>query len=416
MITDLDRVMSPQTWPDPPKMVSFSVMSDIEECPRRWALSHASYPGIWDRSGYPRRVGYGNARGDIVHSAVERLVKTLIESGCSTLRSKEAVTQIKNLGGFTRIVDLATETFIQEQRRNPRMENTLQDLERRLAKETHSHKSLVQEMLVRIEFEGRSPEAVIEGKRGDSDKTETSRRPLGLGSHSEVFLRSDDIGWMGIADLITIGTDLCEIRDFKTGGEEDYHQDQLRTYAALWHQDKLLNPASRVANQLTLSYPGRDYQIPPPTIPEINQISADLTQRGDAARLALAENPSKAIPSAANCQWCSVKHLCDEYWLESTQKSIFGEAEESNRYIDSQVHLDDRTDSLLWQGTADCAGNLDKGTRVTVMLQTPDENLQVGQTIRILGSMTRGSNNTNNQDDGPPLIEFVSSTERFMLS
>lgn len=49
-------VVAPTTWPAPPAEMSVSVHAEIEECPRRWALSAADYPGLWSGRGYPPRL------------------------------------------------------------------------------------------------------------------------------------------------------------------------------------------------------------------------------------------------------------------------------------------------------------------------------------------------------------------------
>ena len=50
------RVLAPTTWPDPPAEMSVSTNAEIDECPRRWALSAANYPDIWDGRGYPPKL------------------------------------------------------------------------------------------------------------------------------------------------------------------------------------------------------------------------------------------------------------------------------------------------------------------------------------------------------------------------
>ena len=413
MISHLDKAVPPANWPAPPNMVSFSAMSDMESCPRKWALAQAQYPDIWNQSGYPRAMGYGNAKGQITHMSVELLVKALESNGCSDLRSKEAVEAIRGLGGFTKLIEDVRNRFIQEQTLNPRMEKTLPELERRLIKDAPDQISLVRNMLIQSGLTGAVQIADSPVEEEDYSTSEATRNQLGIGSHPEVFLRSEEIGWIGIADLITIGPDLCEIRDFKTGGEEIYHENQLKIYAALWYQDKRLNPKSKLANRLTLSYPHRDVEIPSPTLAEVDHLLIDLKERAYTAKAALLENPPKAVASADNCRWCSVKQLCDAYWIESTQQNLFSETQEETQFIDAQIKLENRRDALVWHGTVDCGRELDSGDQVTIMLQAPDEDLRAGRTIRIIGARTLSGDNGGGQDDGIPSIEFISTTERY---
>lgn len=50
------RVVTPATWPAPPAVMSVSTYAEIEECPRRWALSSAEYPELWGGRGYPPKL------------------------------------------------------------------------------------------------------------------------------------------------------------------------------------------------------------------------------------------------------------------------------------------------------------------------------------------------------------------------
>src|SRR2546430_2535646 len=50
------QAVSPSTWPSPPTEMSVSTLRELEACPRRWALSSARYPEIWDRVGYPPKL------------------------------------------------------------------------------------------------------------------------------------------------------------------------------------------------------------------------------------------------------------------------------------------------------------------------------------------------------------------------
>lgn len=266
MLTEVDKVRLPEFWPSSPDMVSYSSMALIESCPRQWALANAEYCGIWDLSGYPRRVGYAAARGQIIHACLELLVGALRSHGCENLRSKEAVAVLKELGGFSNIIEQVRRNFVQVLESNPRMDKILRNLERRLVKDTPNQISIVQEMLLRSDTAFAFSNEDMAGDKSDDAKF--ANFSLGMGSHTEVFLKSEEIGWFGIADLISITADKCEIRDFKTGGEEAHHADQLKTYAALWYKDKRLNPESLLANRLVLSYPGHDSEVSPPNTDE----------------------------------------------------------------------------------------------------------------------------------------------------
>lgn len=62
----------PSRWPEAPRNMSVTAVSEIEACPRRWALRHADYPKLWGGYGYPPRVHMGALLGSITHLASTR--------------------------------------------------------------------------------------------------------------------------------------------------------------------------------------------------------------------------------------------------------------------------------------------------------------------------------------------------------
>ncbi|MBK6871226.1 MAG: PD-(D/E)XK nuclease family protein [Kineosporiaceae bacterium] len=90
---------------DAPAMWSYSSLKDVEGCPRRYALSRADYPDLWEQHGYPRLPIPTAIRGDVVHSALEIIVKTLVNAGCTSTRSAEAVAVLRGLGGYTKVAE-----------------------------------------------------------------------------------------------------------------------------------------------------------------------------------------------------------------------------------------------------------------------------------------------------------------------
>ena len=65
------RVVTPTTWPAPPAEMSVSTHAEIDECPRRWALSAADYPDLWSGRGYPQKLQVAALAGSVVHLALE---------------------------------------------------------------------------------------------------------------------------------------------------------------------------------------------------------------------------------------------------------------------------------------------------------------------------------------------------------
>src|SRR5262245_12306568 len=95
----------PATWPRPPETMTVSTLAEIEACPRRWALSTASYPELWNGRGYPQRLFTSALAGTILHLAIETIVKGLVQSGCSSVHDPAAALLMKELGGYTNLLN-----------------------------------------------------------------------------------------------------------------------------------------------------------------------------------------------------------------------------------------------------------------------------------------------------------------------
>ena len=79
--------------PAPPGFWSYSSLKEIDACPRRYALARASYPDLWDGPGYPQAPTLAALFGDVVHGALETIVKALAASGCESATAAGAVNE-----------------------------------------------------------------------------------------------------------------------------------------------------------------------------------------------------------------------------------------------------------------------------------------------------------------------------------
>ena len=130
-------------------------------------------------------------------------------------------------------------------------------------------------------------------------------------------LEVEELRWRGVVDLLTLSETTCEIRDFKTGEPKEEHELQLHVYALLWWLDRARNPTGRLADRLVVSYDSGDVRMTVPGARALQALREKLGARRAAAIAALEDDPPEARPSAANCGFCSVRHLCDAYWEDS---------------------------------------------------------------------------------------------------
>lgn len=266
------EVSSPSAWPNAPRWMSFSALTELESCPRRWALSSADYKYLWDKNGYPHTIQPSMLEGKVVHLALEKITNALAKCRCPSLIDERAYLTLKNLGGYTAIIVDCLNNVLWPYETNPRAVPILEGVRRRLEARVPELRALVQRLLSRIHLES-SPRNQFDINTHGIGK---SRCQLQHGSHAEVNLCVTELGWHGIADLLTLSSGLCEIRDFKTGTYKKQHESQLHTYALLWARDQTLNPTGRLADRLVLSYNDRDVDVSVPELKELLSLENEI--------------------------------------------------------------------------------------------------------------------------------------------
>jgi len=92
--------------------MSVSTCAEIEECPRRWALSAAEYPELWSGQGYPPMLQVAALAGSVVHWALEIITKQFTRAGVPSLNDPSAPQVLRELGGYTRVVDECVERIL----------------------------------------------------------------------------------------------------------------------------------------------------------------------------------------------------------------------------------------------------------------------------------------------------------------
>lgn len=359
--------------------MSFSTLSELQECPRRWALKAAEYPHVWGHRGYPRSPQAAALEGMVVHIALQTITQSLTDEGCPTLLDARAISVLRKLGGFTVIINSCLQRALRPYEENPRAAPVLEGIRRRLVAKVPEIRSRVQVLLSRICLEpnsdGRS-RALIH-RKGEA------RHPLSYGSYSEVELRVPELGWHGVADLLTLSRRSIEIRDFKTGAYKEGHESQLRTYALLWARDRDLNPSGRVADKLVISYDERDLQLPAPSESAFVPLEDDLRRQTAAAIAELQVNPPEARPKQDNCAYCSVRHLCEEYWqwLSSHEG---GDQSPGGQFADIQIKLLSRHGPTSWDGVVRYSSAMKLDRPILLRTSNVPFDLQPGQEIRLL--------------------------------
>jgi hypothetical protein len=297
--------------PEPPDYWSYSTLKEIESCARRYALGHASYTNLWNGKGYPQQPHPAAMFGDVVHDSLERIIKALAQAGYTSYNSAEATAVLRELGGYSAVAAEALADRLARLNGNPRVN------EERRARLRQFLEDRIPE--VRTEIQGYLQRMELVRKPDVPDAAEGGalpERPLGVGSHPEAPICSEELRVRGRVDLITVAAERADIVDYKTGREDPGHLDQLRFYAMLWDQDAIANQDRTPVGTLTVSYPTTEVTIP---ALDAEELAAIITRTGE--RVAEADSEVLAeVPVATpgeQCIHCSVRSLCDAYWEEA---------------------------------------------------------------------------------------------------
>ena len=391
-------------WPAAPAMWSYSTLKEIEECPRRWMLSRATYPEVWDRHGYPRSPVAATIFGSVVHRVVEHLTNTLTGSDAVAASPQDVPGVLSALGGWQAIVERAVEAELARLQGNPRA--TAGRIER-----------------LRIDLAARVPEAInlaktflggheLSAKRGRRSglpsggfAAPNSRRPVGVGIHPEHDLVADSLRLTGTIDRLVVHDDGATIIDFKTGLEDESHDDQVRVYALLWALDRETNPAGRLATELRVIYATSERSVSAPDRALLGALERDTADRVAAADRVTTAPPPVANPSESTCRYCSVRHMCGAYWsaVRPSPRDAPVDA-----WLDVEAVPVRPNGSRSWLATSVS----EPATELLVRTITTDVAFPIGQRSRILG--VKRSDNVEGTER--PVISMTPSSEWYSVT
>ena len=382
---------SPAAWPDPPAEMTVTSLTEIEACPRRWALGTASYPALWSGRGHPPRVQLNTLAGTVVHFTLETITKSLVRAECPSLQDALAIQVLKDLGGYTKLVNDHIDLALERLANNPRARSRLKYVARSLRQRVPNLRVRVQTMLSGLHL----PQVTGSHSQRPASKP---RGPLTVGVFPEIELRARQMGWKGKADLLILTEGRCEITDFKTGAPDECHRFQIGVYALLWSRDTELNPGRRLANRLILRYTSGDVEVPAPTASELDALEHSLIARRDAVGQAVSQLLPEARPNPDNCRYCGVRQLCNEYWTSDTQRQMAEQADD-RRFADVEVTITGRHGPSSWDARVELSHSAPPETSA-VLRTTEDTEFSAGKRVRILDAAVT----VDDEDDTKPVV------------
>ncbi|MCA9693320.1 MAG: PD-(D/E)XK nuclease family protein [Myxococcales bacterium] len=380
-----------------------TTLGGIESCPRRWALGAADYPELWSGRGYPPRVQLNALSGTVVHLALEVITKAMVKAGCPSLQDPKALQVMKDLGGYTKVVNDCIGRTIERLASSPRVRRILEYAARSLRAQVPELRTRAQTMLCRL----RLPRLQVQSPRGGAPKM---RGPLTAGTFPELDLRAGRIRWKGKADLLVLSPDTCEITDFKTGAPSEEHQFQLRVYALLWSLDADLNPDRRRVDRLILAYRSGEVEVTAPTESELDALEMLLVARRDAAHQTVSVHPPEARPAPKHCRYCNVRHLCTDYWMPETQRRMVQEGDE-RAFGDAEVTITGRHGPSSWDARVEVSQDIAAG-KPAVVRTSGDLPLRAGARLRLLDAAITIDGEDNSQ---PVVITFGALSEAYAV-
>lgn len=390
---------TPQTWPEAPSPWNFSVLKEIEACPRRWALSAAAYPDVWGGTGYPRALNTNALKGQIIHAVVTTVSSALATAGCVSARDGAAVEVLRGLGGMTGVLQEAIDRALERHRKNPRAVRAMDRVRNDLLKDIPAMRQQVQHQLQRLTLTPRPCPT--------SPSTSASWGRLRDGSYHELRLHAQELDFVGVIDLLQLEDGQCTIWEFKTGAPDDRHVEQLSIYALLWTEDKQRNPPSTPATRLFLSYEHRLQELDPISPSALAALHTALLQRIRAATGMAREQPPSARPVSERCRYCDVRHLCEEYWVAL---STWQGDDPDRLWGDMEIRVGAKRGPRSWDAVVVGGANVAHGTPVVLAHENrlTEHCLTEGTHVRLLSVR-------QSVVDGVTLVAITAMTEIFRV-
>lgn len=306
-MTNLYTMTEPTEWARPPATYSFSSLHTIQSCPRRWQLLNSRW-GDFRR--FPERPNAKAAEGQIIHEALEKLMRALGTYGQPALGSalfRQAIAELEFWDLFAREVEAQNAAIAEHPRAtsNSYIRTPPRDIANkaiRMFKEQY-HGS------------GEGSEHAAVGSSASASSTDVFSALKTQGSLSELEVYHPTLPFKGLIDLVTWDGEHVTLVDFKTGIARESHTLQLEWYGVLWWRRTGVLP-----RQLSLHYLNTRKTW------EFTEDAALQAEEAMKGSIQLAESELRKTPAPAkpgdDCTFCSVRALCDSGWASLTTQPL----------------------------------------------------------------------------------------------
>jgi len=303
----------------------------FKDCPKKWYLESLEYD-IFENKKYPSIIFLQSLIGTSIHKTIERLIYIMKESECNKINDqnwqkvKSKIITIKEL--FKNIVqDQISKCLV-----NPRNKRSKEDYEIFIDDNIQNIMFKVKSMVSKINL--------TNSRINQNKKTNDLDFELLNANLTEFKINSNDLNLFGYIDFLKIKDDVIEIYDFKTGSTKEKDREQLLLYSLIWKYDEIHNPTSRKASKLTLVYENKDTDISPLNDLELKTKAESLKNEITNLKNDIKNSSFIARPTYDNCNFCSVKQLCDNYWSYLDQNKI-DLSTITNNYTNSDIEINE---------------------------------------------------------------------------
>ena len=345
----LFRVTEPTQLADPPVSFSFSLLSTLNKCPKRWQLTYSKYPDI--NGPYPSPYAKKSVQGQVVHELLRLLAAWLVQHDSPPIGTPQFADAIRAFEFPIQAQKIMDEQF-GRLNRNPRAWRV---------KELGFRELDVRNQVFQL------LRSTWKGKVGQSTGPQLEYKNL-----AEIRIEHPTLPLAGYLDLVEMRPDGDIITDYKSGELAETYRDQVMVYGVLWWRAK-----NRIPRRLSVVAVSGERIDVEPTEADLIQRERELEREIQEWQTVL-QGPAPAKVAPQNCRLCPVKALCAEFWSETSRDQASPDLEVTIEQQRSHASVTCRRNGVVLEITADPNSDIDLaslavGSRVRVLSSVPQQ-------------------------------------------
>lgn len=293
---------------------SYSALTGVEACPRRWWLEYGQYA---DFKRYPQPSFAATVTGRVVHGVLDEVSKALQAAG-NPLVGTRPFAAVREGFPLRESVKALRRIELADLEDNPRADAEAVGRDVHVQDCMEAFKRLRLQTFV-VEESSPQDERPFRSTLGEgSSPSDRQATALDRRVYAEHDVKIEDPPFRGTVDLVLTGSDGDVLVDFKTGEPKPEHELQTRLYALLWWRE-----TGRSVRERRVVY--KDYPVTNFKGLDAAQLDSEanaLRRRLQSVSAALNMPLPIARPDVEICKFCPVRQLCDEYWRSPQTRAL----------------------------------------------------------------------------------------------